>query len=87
MGTAKEVFSLGDAFFYNSYHDEGNDPKLYKLVSKTCTCGEQFSDCDFWSDFWSDVDSKLTDSVEILRNTSIINTLIIGWNILFSTIG
>ena len=82
IGTSKEVFGLGEAYFYNSYHDEGSDPKLYKLESKTCTCGKQFSDCEFWSD----VDKKLTEPLNILRNSSIIDTLKIGWNILVSPV-
>jgi len=72
------VESLGEVYFYNSYNSVEDDPKLYTIHTKQCTCGVQFVDCPFWKS----VNDTLPHEVVIVRKSSLADTLKIAWNMI-----
>jgi len=68
IGSAPEVFSVGEGKFFGEYIEQGP-------VATPCTCGQSFRDCVFWSQFQSE--SKYS----IRRWPQPVEGLKILWNI------
>lgn len=78
LGTSPEVFSTGEAFFYNSYNNEELDPKLYDVHKRVCSCGQEFDLCPFWNHVKKVSDKRLS----VDRRYSFLDTVKTIWNIL-----
>ncbi len=76
IGTAPEVMSLGEVYFFESYQYPDSDPKLYAVYSNMCACGAQFSACPFWRA----VTQRLPERVQIIRYNTFADNLKIVWN-------
>lgn len=78
IGSSTNAFGLGELHFFNSYNYDIEDPKLYDINKRVCSCGEEFEDCEFWSD----VKEKIGKKINISRFYSFRETLEILWNII-----
>ena len=77
IGSSENVVSLGEVYFFNSYNYDINDPKLYSVNSKICSCKKEFSHCDFWSD----VKKIANKDLSISRIFTLSESFKILWNI------
>lgn len=71
IGSSKEVFSVGELFYYDIYLNNKKGKKLIK--NKICTCGKKIDDCDFWKnikkkDLSVNKNEDLISSIKIMIN-------------------
>jgi hypothetical protein len=78
IGSSSNVFGLGEVSFFNSYNRNSEDPKLYSINTKKCSCGREFKDC--W--FWNRVKKYAGKELDIPRNYTFIETVKASWNII-----
>jgi hypothetical protein len=78
LGSSSNVFGLGEVGFFNSYNRNSDDPKLYSIKTKKCSCGREFKDC--W--FWNRVKKYAGKELNIPRKYTLIETVKAFWNII-----
>lgn len=78
IGSSSNVMGLGELHFFNSYNYDLDDPKLYDINKRVCSCGKEFENCEFWSDVKRDTGKK----IDISRFYTFWETVKTIWNII-----
>ena len=78
IGSAPDVFSVGELSFYNIYRDG----QIYnkKNPSYVCTCKNPFNRCPFWKEINQKADFKIKKRYSLKENLSIVAKIIFGIN-------
>jgi hypothetical protein len=76
IGSAPEVFSLGELAFYNVYRSKERFDVPQKHL---CTCGEEFDNCFFWEKI------DKSGQYKIKKKYSFVENIVLFLKILFNT--